>query len=1061
VKANALRRLVLPAAAALLVAVAAGRSAALLIDDFETLDGWNVITSDGAHLEVVRDIGYRGRGMRLDFDFEGGGGYMNVQKKVSLDLPSNYAFAFYVRGHAPPNNFEFKILDESGKNVWWRNRRNYAFPAKWQEVHVKKSQLEFAWGPSGGAPLTHVSAIEFTIAAGSGGGKGSVWIDEIHLEERGPSSDGRPPLVTASTSLDGFAPERVLDEPSNGGWKSEPVAYPQWLQLDFGSKREYGGLVIDWDADDYPTSYQVLTSNDGRRWSAVRPDTVGNGGRDYVYMPDTESRYLKIDLDDSSRGQGYGIRSVSVRPFEFSASPNRFIAEIARDSPLGWFPKYFVDRQTYWTVVGVDGDDKEALLSDTGALEVDDAAFTVEPFLYAGGRLMTWADWRSTPSLRDGNLPIPSVVLEGDGLRLEVTAFAAGAPGASVAYARYTATNTGSEAVSGNLFLTLRPFQVNPPWQSLHRTGGVAPIHDIRFEGDAVRVDDARAVVLLTPVAARGAATFAEGVIPDLLARGAVPSRTAVTDASGYASAAMSYSLRLSPGESRSVDIAVPLHDPGPALARLAEHAAARREFDDRLAATEAQWRRLLSRVAFRLPPSAQRFADTVRSTLAYILINRDGPAIQPGSRNYARSWIRDGAVTSVALLQMGFPGEVRDFLRWFAGQQFASGKVPCCSDDRGPDPTPENDSQGEFIYAVAEYYRFTGDVGFVADMWPHVAAAADYTVELRAQRLTPDYDSGDRRLYRGLMPESISHEGYSSNPVHSYWDDFFALRGLRDAAFLAAVYGDDERAARYAKIAAAMRADVGASVELAMRRHDIDYVPGAAELGDFDPSSTAIALGRTQEAGCLPPAALRATFERYYRYFDDRRNDRIPWEGYAPYEVRNAEALLELGEPARAFEVLQSMVADQRPPAWNQWQEIVWRDPAAPKFIGDMPHTWIGAEFILALRAFFAAERAADRALVIGAGLPPAWIDDPAGVAVERLPTHYGTLNLSVRRIDESTVRVALGGDLHLPPGGLAVQVPVGTPLVGVDVNGRAISTFDATAAEIETFPAEVVLHY
>ena len=97
----------------------------------------------------------------------------------------------------------------------------------------------------------------------------------------------------------------------------------------------------------------------------------------------------------------------------------------------------------------------------------------------------------------------------------------------------------------------------------------------------------------------------------------------------------------------------------------------------------------------------------------------------------------------------------------------------------------------------------------------------------------------------------------------------------------------------------------------------------------------------------------------------------------------------------------------------------------------------------------------------MIGAGLPPSWIDDPGGVGVERLPTHYGTLNMNVRRIDESTVRVALAGDLHVPPGGIAVQLPVGAPLRGVDVNGRAISTFDATTASIDAFPADILLRY
>ena len=39
---------------------------------------------------------------------------------------------------------------------------------------------------------------------------------------------------------------------------------------------------------------------------------------------------------------------------------------------------------------------------------------------------------------------------------------------------------------------------------------------------------------------------------------------------------------------------------------------------------------------------------------------------------------------------------------------------------------------------------------------------------------------------FYGMVPESISHEGYSAKPMHSYWDTFFILRGLKDAAFLA-----------------------------------------------------------------------------------------------------------------------------------------------------------------------------------------------------------------------------------------------------------------------------------
>src|SRR5207244_4466476 len=190
----------------------------------------------------------------------------------------------------------------------------------------------------------------------------------------------------------------------------------------------------------------------------------------------------------------------------------------------------------------------------------------------------------------------------------------------------------------------------------------------------------------------------------------------------------------------------------------------------------------------------------------------------------YARSWIRDGALMSRALLQMGHARAVRDFIVWYAVHQYDNGKIPCCVDTRGSDPVPEHDSNGEFLYLVAEYARFTGDTGLVRVLWPRVTRAAAYLDSLRHVDLAPEY--------RGLLPPSISHEGYSAKPMHSYWDDFWALRGYKDAAWLAALLGRPERAAIEAS-RDTFAADLRASVQAAMRAHSIDYVPGCADLGD------------------------------------------------------------------------------------------------------------------------------------------------------------------------------------------------------------------------------------
>jgi hypothetical protein len=295
---------------------------------------------------------------------------------------------------------------------------------------------------------------------------------------------------------------------------------------------------------------------------------------------------------------------------------------------------------------------------------------------------------------------------------------------------------------------------------------------------------------------------------------------------------------------------------------------------------------------------------------------------------------------------------------------------------------------------------------------------------------------------------------------VHSYWDDFFTLRGLADAAELARVVGDDERAMSIAALRDAFRTDVVASIRRVMESRGIDYLPASAELGDFDPTSTAIAITIANLVPDLPRAAIDRTFARYWEGVEERVHGTGTSEAYSPYEIRNVEAMVRLGERQRANEILDALLRDQRPAAWNQWAEIVWRDPTAPRFIGDMPHTWVGSSFVRAVRTMLAYERADDQALVIAAGVPATWLAAP-GVAVKRLPTYYGVLSYTLQTEGEDAVRLKLSGDLNLPPGGIVLVPPLSKPLTGVTVNGSAVEGFTADRVTIRTFPADVRFAY
>jgi hypothetical protein len=209
-----------------------------------------------------------------------------------------------------------------------------------------------------------------------------------------------------------------------------------------------------------------------------------------------------------------------------------------------------------------------------------------------------------------------------------------------------------------------------------------------------------------------------------------------------------------------------------------------------------------------------------------------------------------------------------------------------------------------------------------------------------------------------------------------------------------------------------------------------------------------------------LPDTALRQTFERYWKDFQDRRSGAKPWEGYTPYELRTVGTMLRLGWKDRAHEALAWFLGHRRPLAWRQWAEVVWRDPGTPKFIGDLPHTWVGSDFLRSVLDFFAYEREADSALVIADGVTEKWVTEPPGVRVTGLSTHYGRLTYSMRsKGDVVLVRVEQG--LRVPPGGIVIRSPLRRPARQASVDGKPVPVGDGRELIIRQLPAEVTFGY
>ena len=124
---------------------------------------------------------------------------------------------------------------------------------------------------------------------------------------------------------------------------------------------------------------------------------------------------------------------------------------------------------------------------------------------------------------------------------------------------------------------------------------------------------------------------------------------------------------------------------------------------------------------------------------------------------------------------------------------------------------------------------------------------------------------------------------------------------------------------------------------------------------------------------------------------------------------MRNLNAFVSLGRFEDAFRLLSAALACRRPIGWRHWAEVVWSKSRSPEYIGDMPHTWIGAEFATAIRRMLLRENGST--LEVFRAVPDAWWEGE-GITLHKSPTTFGVANLKARRGQhQATVDLAVTG--------------------------------------------------
>ena len=458
------------------------------------------------------------------------------------------------------------------------------------------------------------------------------------------------------------------------------------------------------------------------------------------------------------------------------------------------------------------------------------------------------------------------------------------------------------------------------------------------------------------------------------------------------------------------------------------------------------------------LPPVVQHLWAQFRSCRADLLILADDGEIHPGPTIYDSFWIRDSSVEAIACALAGDDGLAGAQLGRHHLEVFQTGtnwigpaRAYGFFGGQHEQDSHEWDANGEALWAFGKFDRIQGpSVAFGAKVyWPYVLQGARWIRDNRA----PD----------GIMLSgwSAEHIGDANQP--HYWDDLWSLAGLYEAARLA----ERLNAAEVAELWAAfdsLKAATAASIRWVLTEQHNEgqwetFVPSGpgGDRGLYSTIIGAVAyfhptrLYYGAKLGDDIDLAFRLTLDTIWSHFVQGgfRHDKS-WQAYGPYlTLQLAHAFLLLGDLDRMDQLLGWAIGNAAfakvsrfDGAAEQWQVTTgtWNEqhaytvsdnftamPFHVWYMGDMPHGWAAAEFMLLLREilFFEAGEDDNRQLYIAPGVLPRWLSGNGGqsVTVTNAATTYGTAFGYTLAHDEPNKRIHI--DITQPVAGVNYVYP------------------------------------
>ncbi len=394
-----------------------------------------------------------------------------------------------------------------------------------------------------------------------------------------------------------------------------------------------------------------------------------------------------------------------------------------------------------------------------------------------------------------------------------------------------------------------------------------------------------------------------------------------------------------------------------------------------------------VSRVAseLRLNLPGKPFVESLNAQAAHLLMGLVRNETRPGDpNNYPLNWLRDGAYEIVALARCGQLNVAKKLCEPFAENDFFGGFGS------------EADAPGLALWALEEVAGSANDREFDARLWPHIARKVELIFQMLsatntirkpyigpivpAHRNRPDLDLVCEATVDGLINGRMDWH----RPV--LFVNAADYRGLICAVGLAERAGHLDEAKNWGERAGQLRAAWNRAFKSGKFQNERNYICALHPMYVVE-----------------DPKEFLATFETYFRGTHGAGGNLSGTLLWTYFNVAQAHQWLVLGQPDIVWHDLDWFWDHQVSPGlytwwegngeennFGRWAEFArgWVQPP-----NVTPHYWTAAEMLLLQLDMLAlVDETLEPTLVIGAGLPKAWLDKPMNV--EGIGTRFGKVD-------------------------------------------------------------------